>query len=282
MPNGNARSALGDISVWQDEFINRIRDTLEGDANVIGLFLGGSFGKGQADAYSDVDLVAVVARDDQVEFGRTWRQHLEAIAPVVFWNELQKEVRVINAITEEWQRIDLVLADEETFKNRSKDALRPLIDRQRLYDLLPATIPWPGPNKGYVSYLIKEFLRVFGLLAVVNGRREYLLSIAGVDLLRMMLFNLLSEEVERADKGGMLAWSRRLSAEQLSLLASIPPVAPTRESVVGAHLAAAVAFLPRARKLAERWDIEWPQAFEDATWKHLQREVGIARPTGAM
>lgn len=268
--------------MWQGEFINKIRDTLERDAKVIGLFLGGSFGKGQADAYSDVDLLAVVARDDAAEFGATWRKHLEAIAPVVFWNELQKEERVINAITEKWQRIDLVLADEETFRKRSQDALRPLIDRQGLYDTLPATTPWPGPNKGYVSYLIREFLRVFGLLAVVNGRGEYLLSVAGVDLLRMMLFNLLSEEVERADKGGMLAWSRRLSAEQLSLLATIPPVAPTRESVVEAHLAAAAAFLPRARKLAERWDIEWPQAFEDATWRHLEREVGIERPTSAI
>ena len=282
MPKGIARSTLGDISVWQDEFIGRIRDTLEGDTKVIGLFLGGSFGKGQADAHSDVDLLAVVARDEQPEFGRTWRQHLEAIAPVVFWNELHKEDLVINAITEEWQRIDLVLADEATFKKRSKDSLRPLIDRQGLYAILPATIPWPGPNKGYISYLVKEFLRVLGLLAVVNGRGEYLLSIAGVDLLRMMLFNLLSEEVERADKGGMLAWSRRLSAEQLSLLATIPPVAPTRESVVEAHLAVAAAFLPRARKLAQTWDIEWPQAFEDATWKYLQREVGIERPTSAI
>lgn len=265
--------------MWQDEFIARIRDTLEGDAKVIGLFLGGSFGKGQADAHSDVDLLAVVALDEQPEFGRTWRQHVEVIAPVVFWNELHRQELVINAITKEWLRIDLVLADEAAFKKRSKDSLRPLIDRQGLYDILPATIPWPGPDKAYISHLIKEFLRVFGLLAVVMGRGEYLLSIAGVDLLRMMLFNLLSEEVERADKGGMLAWSRRLSAEQLSLLATIPPVAPTRESVVEAHLAAAAAFLPRARKLAETWDIEWPQAFEDATWRYLQRELGIERPS---
>jgi hypothetical protein len=264
--------------VWQDEFIDRIRDTLEREAKVIGLFLGGSFGKGQADAHSDIDLVVVVARDDQAEFGRAWRQHLEAIAPVVFWNELNKEERVINAITEEWQRIDLVVTDKEALEKRSKDSLRPLIDRHGLYDSLPATISWPGPNKGYIGYLIKEFLRVFGLLAVVNGRGEYLLSIAGVELLRMMLFNLLSEEVERADKGGMLAWSRRLSTEQLGLLASIPPVAPTRESIIEAHLAVATAFLPRARKMAERWDIEWPQAFEDATWKYLEREVGIERP----
>jgi hypothetical protein len=54
-----------------------------------------------------------------------------------------------------------------------------------------------------------------------------------------------------------------------------------RQSIVEAHVACAAAFLPRARKLAERWNIEWPQAFEDATWKHLEREVGLKRPANA-
>jgi hypothetical protein len=96
----------------------------------------------------------------------------------------------------------------------------------------------------------------------------------------MMLFNLLSEEVEVADKGGMLAWSRRLSEEQLGLLATIPPAAPTRQSIIDAHLACANAFLPRARRMAAKWEIEWPQAFEEATWNHLEREVGLSRATG--
>ncbi|PWV88331.1 aminoglycoside 6-adenylyltransferase [Phyllobacterium myrsinacearum] len=266
--------------MWQEQFIEKIRNVFEPNERVIALFLAGSFGKGQADAYTDVDLLAIVARDDQAEFSAGWRHQLETIAPVVFWNELGKEERVFNAITDQWQRVDLAVADAESLKKRSRDALKPLIDRQGLYDALPATVPWTGPNKGYVAYLINEFFRVFGLLAVASGRREYLLSMAGVELLRMMLFNLLSEEVERSDKGGMLAWSRRLSPEQLGLLASIPPLEPTPQSLIDAHLACAKAFLPRARKMAERWNIEWPQAFEEATWNNLEREVGLIKPDG--
>ncbi|MER9303133.1 nucleotidyltransferase domain-containing protein [Mesorhizobium sp. M0293] len=266
--------------MWQDEFIGKIGRALENDPSVMALFVGGSFGKGQADRYSDIDLIAIVARDDQAAFNAAWRQRLEAIAPVVFWNETGKDERLFNAITDQWQRIDLISTDAEALKKRGRDTLEPLIDRHGLYDSLPATIAWPGPNKGYVAYLINEFFRVFGLLSVAAGRQEYLLSVAGVELLRMMLFNLLSEEVERADKGGMLAWSRRLSEEQLGLLATIPPVAPTRQSIIAAHLACANAFVPRARKLAARWDIEWPQAFEDATWRHIEREVGLKRPAG--
>ncbi|UDL91032.1 nucleotidyltransferase domain-containing protein [Mesorhizobium sp. PAMC28654] len=266
--------------MWQEQFIETIRQSLESDTTIVALFLGGSFGKGQADRFSDIDLIAILAPDDQAAFNAAWRQRLEAIAPIVFWNETGKDERLFNAITDQWQRIDLICADVDALKKRSRDSLKPLIDRRGLYDTLPASLAWPGPNKGYVAYLINEFFRVFGLLAVAAGRKEYLLSVAGVELLRMMLFNLLSEEVERVDKGGMLAWSRRLSQEQLGLLATIPPVAPTRRSIIEAHLACASAFLPRARGMAARWNIEWPQAFEDATWVHLEREVGMKKPAG--
>jgi hypothetical protein len=264
--------------VWQEQFVEKIRQILDNDPGIIALFLAGSFGKGQADAYSDIDLLAVVTPDSYSDFNNVWRQYLQAIAPIVFWNEFGNDQRIINAITEQWQRIDLVLIDEEALRKRAKDSVRPLIDRYSLYETLPTIIPWSGPNKRYITHLINEFFRVFGLLAVAAGRGEYLLSVAGVDLLRMMLFNLLSEEVEVADKGGMLAWSRRLSEEQLGLLATIPPAAPTRQSIIDAHLACANAFLPRARRMAAKWEIE-PQAFEEATWNHLEREVGLSRPT---
>jgi hypothetical protein len=267
--------------MWQESLVDRIRCSLEQDTTILGLFLGGSLSKGQADLYSDIDLIAVVARDGHGVFRKVWRSRLEAIAPIVLWKELHREECVMNAITKEWQRVDLVVADEVTFRKRSQDSVKPLIDRNRLYDTLPATIAWSGPNRGYVTDLINEFLRILGLLAVAVGRAEYLLCIAGVDLLRMMLFNLLSEEVERADKGGMMAWNRRLSAEQLSLLATIPPVSPTRQSVIDAHLACAAAFLPRARKMAEKWALEWPRAFEEATWQYLERELGLTRPANA-
>ncbi|MBY3182577.1 hypothetical protein HFO24_12990 [Rhizobium laguerreae] len=67
--------------MWQEQFIEKIRQVVSGDPRVVGLFLAGSFGKGQADTYSDIDLLAVVARDDQAEFSGAWRQQLEKIAP---------------------------------------------------------------------------------------------------------------------------------------------------------------------------------------------------------
>jgi hypothetical protein len=145
--------------MWQEGFIDRIRCSLERDTTIRGLFLGGSLGKGQADVWSDIDLIAVVAPDDQGAFRNVWRSRLEAIAPIVLWKELHNEECIMNAITSEWQRVDLVVADEVTVRKRSQDSVKPLIDRHNLYGTLPAAIAWPGPNRGYVTHLINEFLR---------------------------------------------------------------------------------------------------------------------------
>jgi pantetheine-phosphate adenylyltransferase len=267
----------GSATMWQDRFIGDITRSLEHDPDLQALFLAGSFGSGAADVHSDVDLLAVVAREDQDRFARDWRQRVEAIVPTVYWNEIPGPSRVINAIGQDWQRIDLVLADRDALSRRGRDSLKPLLDRDALHEGLPAAIPWPGPDKRRVAWLISEFLRVLGLLPVAIGRKEYLTGLAGLELLRTGLFHLLSEEVERADKGGMLAWSRRLSASQLALLATIPVAAPDRRSLIDAHLAAASAFLPHARGLAQRWGIDWPEAFETATWAHLETTLGIDR-----
>jgi hypothetical protein len=264
--------------MWQDQMIGQIGTALIEDPAVRALFLGGSFGKGQADRYSDIDLIAVVSPADQAQFNAQWKDRLQSIAPIVFWNELTTGDHVFNAITDQWQRIDLVTTDAEAMRRRGQDSLKPVFDKDGLLGTLPETIPWPGPSKGHVSHLIHEFIRVLGLFGVGAGREEYLTCVAGVDLLRMLLYNLLKEEVEVADKGGMLAWSRLLSREQLAALESIPAAAPTRQSLIEANLACAKAFLPRARRMAERLDIAWPQPFEDATWGYLKREAGIEKP----
>lgn len=263
---------------WQEALIEAIHRNFDGDERVTGRFVGGSFGKGEADAYSDVDFVALIASGHEADFGDVWRTALEKIQPLVFWGALDQRGSVFNAITDEWQRTDLVITSETLFRKRGKGSVRPLIDRLGLYEALPDTVSWSGPNRGVVAHIIREFIRVLGLLPVAVGREEYLTGIAGAGLLRNLIFSLLTEQVQREDKGGMLAWSRRLSPEQLAVLASLPPVEASRESLINAHLAYAEAFLPRAREFAAQWAVEWPEAFEDATWRHLENSLGVVKP----
>lgn len=265
--------------MWQTAMQEAIAERLEADMRIEALFVGGSFGRGGGDRFSDVDLVAVVPPKHQETVAADWKTVLEAIAPIVFWNDFPRPALIINAVTKEWRRIDLLIIDRPALQARSRDSLKPLFDRPGLYATLPETKTWQGPSKSRVEGLIKEFIRVFGLLPVVIGRGEFLLGQMGVGLLRGMLADLLREEVERADKGGMLNWTKLYSPEQLALIASVPAPEPTREGIIEAHLACARAFFPRARQLTERLDIAWPHDFEDAAWRHIERELGVVRPT---
>jgi predicted nucleotidyltransferase len=260
--------------MWQDDTVATIRDDLADHPALAALFLAGSLGRGEGDAYSDVDLLAIVPPEAQAAFAADWKRRLSALFDVVQWNDVGKGL-IFNAITADWHRIDVVIDGTEHLRGRTQDGLKPILDPSGLHVTIPATRPWTGPNVGRVRYLIDEFLRVLGLLPVGCGRGEYLLCTEGVNLLRMALFGLLSEEVERVDKGGMLAWSRRFSPEQMAALAAVPLPEPRREAVIAAHLAAARVFLPRARRLATRCGLVWPEALEAAALRHWQRELGV-------
>ncbi|MFK5977698.1 MAG: nucleotidyltransferase domain-containing protein [Rhizobiaceae bacterium] len=93
-----------------------------------GLFLAGSFGRDAADEYSDIDLVAIAEAGDHKDLAADWRKKLENIFEIVFWNQFGTTNILLNAITNEWQRIDLYIITKEDFITRAQDSLKVLID----------------------------------------------------------------------------------------------------------------------------------------------------------
>ncbi|KQX39945.1 hypothetical protein ASD04_04650 [Devosia sp. Root436] len=258
----------------QRELIGAITDRMAGKAAVRGLFLAGSFGRQTADEWSDVDLVALAAPGDHATIAADWHETLQAITPIVFWNELPRGVIVLNAISEEWLRCDLSIVAEHTFGRRAKNTILPLIDRDCIYDTLPDTLPPKQPEVGFVRYLIHEFIRMLGLMPVALGRGEYVTMVLGVGMLRGHLESLLLQDVTNPDPGGILHLSRLLPAEQIRLLEDLPYPGPERDALIAANFAIARAFMPRARAMAARLDIDWPDAFEAATRKRLALMLG--------
>ena len=66
-----------------------------------------------------------------------------------------------------------------------------------------------------------------------------------------------------------------LNDEQRMVIASVPPLEPTMDSVVRGRVAYARLFLPRARRLMERHGLAYPQAFEEATRRHLEEALRL-------
>lgn len=258
----------------QDQIIQALSSALLNREDLRALFLVGSFGKGTADAYSDIDFLAIVEEGRKADFPSIWRTTLESITPVVFWNQRLIGGTLINAVTADWVRCDLVIPADNRLVEKSRDNVRVLIDRDGLYETLPPHLALKGPNTVRITFLINEFIRVLGLLSVGMGRGEYFLGTVGAGMLRDHLASLMVEETAIPDPGGALHLSRLLSPGQMQVLTSLPFPKPERTSIIEAHLATARAFMPRARALAAKLDIPWPQPFEEATLRHLRRVFG--------
>lgn len=255
-------------------FIERIKAAAQDETSIRALFVAGSYGRGTADAFSDLDFLAVAAPNDHEEVVRAWRRTLDGLAEIVFWNARGERARVLNAITSDWLRCDLLLVGPDGLARRARDRLRPLIDRDGLFDALPASLPSKEPDEARVRAIVEEFIRVLGLLTVAAGRGEYYLGVTGATLLRDQLVKLMLEEVSDPDPGGALHLSRVLPPGRMQALESLPFPRPIRSEVIHAHIAVARDFFPRARALASRLGMAWPEEFEAATRRVLERHLG--------
>ncbi len=240
------------------------------------LFLAGSLGRGGGDEFSDVDLVAVLDPALHEGFAVRWRGILGAVAPPVYWQEHRRGGLLINAIAADWQRIDLYMVGPDALGRRAKTTVRPLIDRDHIYRGLPEALPPSPQDPARVAGLIEEFLRVLGMMPVALGRGEHFIGIWGASILRDLLKALMLEAVAAQGKGGALHLSLVLPPAEMAVLCALPSPVAERQSVLEANLAIARAFLPRARALAARLELDWPEAFEAATRANLERRLGIA------
>ena len=239
-------------------------------------WLAGSLGRGLGDQFSDVDILVLVASETLRDVSNRWVQDANRIAPIVYMNALFGG-RVLNAITLDWQRFDVSFIDPMQLEQYDRRRLRPLFNRNRAEPPIRETAPY-RTSPEVLRALVEEFIRVLGLGPVGIGRGEHIVAMSGIELLRQMALSLMLEEnsVSLPDRGGALRRNPLLTAEQRQELESVPPIWADRGSILAAQARLATIFLPRARRLADRIGMTWPQAFEDATRRRLQAELGLS------
>ncbi|MGB3313231.1 MAG: nucleotidyltransferase domain-containing protein [Albidovulum sp.] len=258
------------------DLIEHVRHSLATAPALNALFLGGSHGQGQADRFSDIDFIALAEAEHHEALAAKWRTALEDLAPVVFWSARQGAGGyLVNAILADWTRCDLYLRPVCAFSGRARNTVQPLIDPGGIWDTLPPELPGREPDARRVSYIIHEFIRVLGLTPVGADRGEYVLLVRGTGILRDLLSDLMIEECPLPERGGALHPSRLMSAQDMAELAALPCPAPDRDAVIAANIAISEAFFPRARRIAARVGLDWPDAFETATRQYLERELGM-------
>ncbi len=258
--------------------IDRAAEVLSRDDRVLAGWLVGSFAVGEADPFSDVDVHCLVS-DDAVEELRTdWVELVSRITPVVMATPFFPGRLGGYCITPDWLHIDLALHPRSGLDPSTVEGMQPLFDR--CGDLLPAA-GTPRPSSGgepfFPSEVVDWFFYMFGNLVVVVGRNEAAWAMNGVITLRDTgLVPLMLAERGIRKTGGNKRLNPFLSREQQEVLLSLPPVAPTIDSVIDAELAIARDFIPRGQRLAGATGAVWPQPFQDATVAHVERNLGVA------
>jgi predicted nucleotidyltransferase len=259
--------------------IGCIAEYLRDKPGIRALYLSGSHGAGLADAWSDIDFVAVVPEDALNGFPEVWRPAVDLLGKPVLWRVRPGSSVLINAITPDWLRIDVLAIPESHFATKSGKTV--LFDHDGLLERRPETSGSGRKDDARLRWEFEEFIRILGLLPVAMGREEYLNAVTGIFHLRNLLIDLLIEETGAPHRGGALHLNRLIAPVQKDLLGGLSVPEPTRDSAIAAHLAYAAVYLPRARRLAEDRGIDWPESFEQATWAHLKSELAIEPPHAA-
>jgi len=259
----------------QRALATRLASVLAADARVDSAWLAGSFGCGDGDAWSDIDVIAVVDAEDRAACLAEYAGARNPVGETVLLRILFG--RIVHAVRPDWERYDIHFVTPEEFRAVDKLRLKPLAGAN--LDGPPAVeVTWGAyePSREDVVEMTKEFLRIQGLAPTAVERGEWLAGQEGMGHLRKLLLELMIEinGISKAQRGGAKRLNPYLTREQRAAVESIQLPRPDRDSFIAANNALARLFIPLAKETLARAGAPWPQALEDTTRQHLTRVFG--------
>jgi len=227
---------------------------------------------------SDVDLRAAIRPEVFATLDVWWQELMDEIAPTVWKRRLlgPPDEAILSAITSEYLRFDIVVQSSADLRPRMLEAARLLLDKDGRAEDFSLTKSASSDPFIRLPGLVEDFIRLVGMLPIVVARDDLPIGMEGQMGLHSMLISLLLLEngIDRM-AGGKRHVAVYLSDEQRAVLAAVPILAPTMESVIEGRVAYARLFLPRARRLMEAHGQVYLDEFETATMKHLLERLGL-------
>ena len=261
----------------QQAVIKRSTSDLPTDQRILAVYLVGSYGSGQADRFSDVDVHLVVT-DDSVEwFKEHWDDVLRKISgPTVLADPIPGLVGGLG-ITPDWLHVDLIVHPLGSFDRFQYDGVRVLFDRDGT--LFPdGDIPPKGGRPGepyWPAVAVNLFFYFLGNLVTVLGRDERIVGNQGVGAVRDQLIALMLAERGVHRTGGAKRLNALLSDEQRARLEAIPAAGSKPAEIIAANQYICHEFIRRGTALAKQTGESWPTEFVEATLAHLRNHFGV-------
>ncbi len=214
----------------------RLLAALREDPLVCAVLLTGSRARGEADAWSDLDLGVVV---NDGASAPVLERCKDAMAPLAHSTTIARgPVIILSVLTSEALRADVLIEPISIATKRPQPSHQVLFGPGELTGSLQSA---PGPPQMDPAAVVNEFLRVLALLDVVIGRQEYFVGMQGVMLLRDHLVDLFYIENGRDRNRSRKRINDQLTGEQRDLLHRQPALLQERRAVIDGHRAAAEA-----------------------------------------
>jgi predicted nucleotidyltransferase len=256
--------------------LSRVAAELERDARVLALFLGGSLGRGVADAGSDLDLLVTVSDEHFDQVAEAIGRDLADVIDPVITLPIPGMPGSFAYTTTQCLRLDLVLervseVDRPGFRRRVV-----VFDRGDITALISQPVDLNhGPDPTTLQGILQEFHRQQAMFPAVVARQDWLLGQEGVHNARLMLYQLFVEANQPLPAMGVKQWSSRLTTEQRNVLAALDPPPAARAPVIAAMTSVRSAFRTVGRATAEEAGATWPTEM-DAAVNACWRREGLA------
>lgn len=264
------------MSLRYQELLDRSVDVFAADARVVALFVAGSVGRAEADASSDLDLVAAAADDGaQRALIGDWRRWAAAITPSVYGRCLRE--KVVTLVTPGWERLDVSVVAAASTPRLMSGPATPIFDR---VGVEPPSAPAAGVlDAEALVARVENFIRSIGLVVTDLERQEFTVLTWASEFLIQELVDLMFLASGRPRRTMKRIYVDLLPADR-DVLDAIPRPSPARDAILASHLATAAEYLPRARALVESVGGQWPEDLERSTDTYLRERLGVGlRPS---
>ena len=257
------------------EYLKAFTDKAASDVRVLGTWLEGSFAKGTADRYSDIDIHLLVAEENKETFQQGLESWLSDIQSLVLFKDTFPG-QMTTCITTAGLRVDVWLHTGDTISLE-----RPKV---RVLSVTEGCIQFKKACRGKeskdVSLVLKqhfnEFWRVLAILPTVLGREERIAGFMGTTFAVMSLTEVLiigsGKQRDRGVKNinAFVSQVFREEVEDALIMQSID-----RAGIAKAHLRLAAIMQQYGPNIAKQHGVVYPLALEKAVLNYISRELQI-------
>lgn len=216
--------------------LERVTEVLADDRRVRALWVHGSVARGEADADSDLDVIAAVADDALESFGDAWRTRIDAVTPTVMARRFPGPGGSLLSITPDGERLDMWI---EAAGDVATSVVR---DRMVVFDRdgLAASVPPPDPPAGPSPEKFATLREWDAAVRAVAAVADDLLALEVTHALRWILYEAYVETNRPLAPTALKRWSSKLTDEQRRRFEALPagtdfaPVTAALDDVLGA------------------------------------------------